>query len=58
MKIKKAILKEEKSPSCGVYKIYDGFFTGKLRYGSGVTTELLKENGIKVFNEYDLEKFL
>ncbi len=57
MKIKKAILKE-KSPSCGVYKIYDGSFTGKLTDGSGVTTELLKENGIKVFNEYDLEKFL
>ncbi|AUG58246.1 DUF523 domain-containing protein [Acetivibrio saccincola] len=57
MNIKKAVLKE-KSPSCGVYKIYDGSFSGKLIDGSGVTTKLLKENGIEVFNEYALEKFL
>lgn len=57
MKIKKAVLKE-KSPSCGVYKIYDGSFSGKLTDGSGVTTRLLKENGIEVFNEYELEKLL
>jgi uncharacterized protein len=57
MKVKKVILKE-KSPSCGVYKIYDGSFSGKLIDGSGVTTELLKENGIEVFNEYELEKLL
>lgn len=43
--IKKAILKS-KSPSCGVGEIYDGSFTGKLINGDGVTTALLKREGI------------
>lgn len=45
--VKKAILKA-KSPSCGNGKIYDGTFTGKLIDGDGITTRLLKENGIEV----------
>ncbi len=53
--IKLAILKE-KSPSCGVYNIYDGTFTGTLIKGSGITTTLLKENGIQVLNETDILK--
>ena len=44
--IKEAILKS-RSPSCGVGKIYDGSFRGKLIKGDGVTTALLKKNGIK-----------
>lgn len=48
--IKKAILKA-KSPSCGSGKIYDGTFTGTLIDGDGVTTRLLKENGIEVIDE-------
>ncbi len=48
--IKIAILKE-KSPSCGVNFIYDGTFSNCLITGVGVTTKLLKENGIKVFSE-------
>ncbi len=43
--IKKAILKS-KSPSCGVGKIYDGTFKGKLIDGDGVTAALLKKEGI------------
>ena len=46
LKIKVAILKEN-SPSCGVHKIHDGSFSGKLIEGVGTTTELLKEKGIK-----------
>lgn len=57
MNVKKAILKE-KSPSCGVYKIYDGSFTERLIDGSGITTKILKRNGIEVFNEDELDKFL
>lgn len=49
-KIKLAILKE-KSPSCGVHKIYDGTFSSKLIDGSGVTTLALKKLNIKVINE-------
>lgn len=37
-----------KSPSCGVGRIYDGTFTGTLRTGDGVTTALLRRNGIQV----------
>ncbi|SHK12760.1 Uncharacterized conserved protein YbbK, DUF523 family [Paramaledivibacter caminithermalis DSM 15212] len=48
--VKTAILKE-KSPSCGNVAIYDGSFCGKLKEGSGITAELLKQNGILVFNE-------
>lgn len=50
--IKVAILKES-SPSCGVNTIYDGSFTGIKIKGSGITTRLLKENGIRVFSEKD-----
>lgn len=49
-KIKLAILKE-KSPSCGVYKIYDGSFSNKLIDGQGITAKKLIENGVKVINE-------
>lgn len=45
-----AILKS-KSPSCGCGKIYDGRFTGKLIDGDGITTKLLKENGINIYTE-------
>ncbi len=48
-----AILKAN-SPSCGSGKIYDGTFSGKLIDGDGVTTKLLKQNGIKVITENDL----
>jgi uncharacterized protein YbbK (DUF523 family) len=54
LKIKKAILKQ-KSPSCGCGKIYDGTFSGRLIEGNGVTTKLLKKNGVKVFSEEDLD---
>ncbi len=50
---KEAILKQ-KSPSCGCGKIYDGTFSGTIIRGDGVTTELLKKNGIKVISEEDL----
>ena len=45
-----AILKE-RSPSCGCGKIYDGTFTGTLKDGNGVTTDLLLRAGIHVFGE-------
>jgi uncharacterized protein YbbK (DUF523 family) len=51
--IKEAILKS-KSPSCGCGKIYDGTFSGKLIAGDGITTTLLKKNGIKVISEEEL----
>lgn len=51
---KEAILKEG-SPSCGTNYIYDGTFTGKKKNGVGVTTALLRESGIKVISEKELD---
>lgn len=51
--ITEAILKQ-RSPSCGCGQIYDGSFSGKIIHGDGITTELLKSNGIKVLSEEDL----
>lgn len=55
--IKKALLKEG-SPSCGTNYIYDGTFTGTKINGLGVTAKLLKENGVLLFNEKEIEKLL
>lgn len=48
--IKLAILKS-KSPSCGIHYIYDGKFSGVLVKGSGVTAQLLLDNGLSVLDE-------
>jgi len=53
LNVKEAILKQ-KSPSCGCGKIYDGTFSNRLIEGDGVTTALLKRNGIKVISEENL----
>lgn len=50
--IKVAVLAEY-SPSCGSSMIYDGTFTRKKISGVGVTTALLRDNGIQVFNQYE-----
>jgi uncharacterized protein YbbK (DUF523 family) len=43
--VERAVLKSN-SPSCGCGSIYDGSFSGLLRAGDGVTTALLKKEGI------------
>jgi uncharacterized protein YbbK (DUF523 family) len=50
------VILKAKSPSCGVGKIYDGSFSGKLRDGDGVTTALLRSAGVKVYSEVDRPK--
>ncbi|MDO5417141.1 MAG: DUF523 domain-containing protein [Lachnospiraceae bacterium] len=50
----RAVLKE-RSPSCGSGRIYDGTFTRTLTDGDGVTARLLKEHGILVCGESELE---
>lgn len=50
-----AILKKN-SPSCGNTSIYDGSHSGKIIDGSGVTASLLMFNGVKVFNETQLQE--
>jgi len=49
-----AILKES-SPSCGSRQVYDGHFSGNLIPGAGITTTLLRQQGVKVFSEAELE---
>lgn len=51
---KYAILKE-KSPSCGNGKIHNGKFDGGLIDGDGITARLLKENGVQVIGESQLD---
>ena len=44
------VILQSRSPSCGVGKIYDGTFTGKLIPGQGVFAELLQKNGFRVMD--------
>lgn len=55
--IEAAILKE-RSPSCGVHQIYDGTHQGRVIAGSGLTAELLREHGIRLYTEEDYEQLL
>ena len=41
---------QQRSPSCGCGKIYDGTFSSKLIEGDGVFTKLLKSKGISVLS--------
>ncbi|MBY6187440.1 DUF523 domain-containing protein [Marinobacter hydrocarbonoclasticus] len=50
-----ALLKAN-SPSCGNERIYSGRFDGQLVTGEGVTAALLKQHGIRVFNESQLDE--
>ncbi len=52
LNIKEAILKQ-RSPSCGCGQINDGSFTKTVKSGDGITTALLKRNGINVTTEED-----
>ena len=44
--------------SCGCGKIYDGTFTGTLTDGDGCFVRLLKEQGIPVFTEENIEDII
>ncbi|MDR5659615.1 DUF523 domain-containing protein [Serpentinicella sp. ANB-PHB4] len=52
---KLAILKA-RSPSCGIGEIYNGSFSSKLKKGDGVTTALLKQHKINIYNEINYKK--
>lgn len=49
------VVLQSRSPSCGVGKIYDGSFTGKLIEGDGIFVMELKKQGIRAL---DFEEFL
>ncbi|MBA6340725.1 DUF523 domain-containing protein [Colwellia sp. MB02u-10] len=55
--IRYALLKES-SPSCGSSSIYNGQFNQQKIPGQGITTTILRANGIKVFSEKNLAELI
>ena len=55
--IKKALLKDG-SPSCGKNYIYDGTFTKTKVNKMGITASLLKDAGVTIYTENDIEELL
>ena len=53
----KLALLKERSPSCGSGQVYDGNFSATLVAGDGVLAAALKEKGITVIGESQIEKF-
>ena len=49
-----AVLKE-RSPSCGCHQVYDGSFSRTLVEGDGVTAQALRQAGLDLLSEEDLE---
>jgi len=47
---------QPRSPSCGVSEIYNGTFSGTLIPGSGVFASLLRKNGIRILNAFEIRK--
>lgn len=50
-----AVLKA-RSPSCGCHEVYDGSFTRTRVEGEGVTARALREAGVPVWSEEDVEE--
>lgn len=51
-------LLKERSPSCGVNFIYNGDFNGKCIKGTGITAKLLRNAGMNIFSEEEVENLL
>ncbi len=52
--IRVALMKSN-SPSCGSERIYDGSFSGTKIEGNGVTASALRDVGVKIFTETQIE---
>jgi uncharacterized protein YbbK (DUF523 family) len=55
--IRVAILKS-RSPSCGSKQVYDGSHSKRLIQGMGVTARLLEQQGVKIFDETEIDAAL
>lgn len=55
--VRYALLKA-RSPSCGVWEIYDGTFNGTVIPGMGVTAQTLMDRGIAVFDEHHIDDLI
>ena len=49
------VILQSRSPSCGVGRIYDGTFSGRLTDGSGVFASMLLQNVFRVMDVKDLQ---
>lgn len=56
LNIKTAIL-QSRSPSCGINKIYDGSFSGKLIDGNGILVDMLLSIGVEVIDVKDIDNY-
>lgn len=45
------VILQQRSPSCGLGKVYDGTFSRRLIDGNGLAADLLSSNGIRVYND-------
>jgi uncharacterized protein YbbK (DUF523 family) len=48
------VILQSRSPTCGVNRIYDGSFTGKLIPGRGIFARALIEKGYRVIDAEDI----
>lgn len=55
--VKKALLMD-RSPSCGVNKIYNGKFNGTLIDGMGYTAKLLKAKGVQLYTLDNIDELI
>lgn len=55
--IRIAVLKEN-SPSCGTHMVHNGLFMDRLVPGMGITARTLKNAGIDVYSEDEIEKLI
>ena len=54
----KAAVLKQRSPSCGSGTVHNGKFDGGLVDGWGVAAQLLRDNGIAVYSEDEVDKLL
>ena len=54
----RAALLKERSPSCGSGQVYDGTFSGTLTAVWGTAAALLRDSGVRVLGESELEQLL
>ena len=55
--VRKALLMD-RSPSCGVNKIYNGKFNGTLIDGMGYTAKLLKAKGVQLYTLDNIDELI
>ena len=46
------------SPSCGYGQVYDGSFTGNLRKGNGIFSQMCEDEGVKVISSDNIDLFI